>query len=49
MGIELDSDKNRSLSGSGIVSKDSSRVKIIVVQANEEKIIAEDTYRLARV
>ncbi|PKM86219.1 MAG: acetate kinase [Firmicutes bacterium HGW-Firmicutes-12] len=49
MGIEIDSDKNRSLSGTGIVSKDSSRVKIIVVQANEERVIAEDTYRLARV
>lgn len=46
MGIELDNDKNSKLKGSGIISKDSSRVKIIVVEANEEKIIAGDTYNL---
>lgn len=28
------------------VSKDSSKVKILVVNANEEKIIAEDTYKI---
>ena len=47
MGIELDREKNRSLKGEGIISSDSSKVKILVTYANEEKIIAEDTYRLA--
>lgn len=46
MGIEIDEIKNSSLRGSGIISKDSSKVKIIVVEANEEKIIAADTYNL---
>ncbi|MFA9424464.1 MAG: acetate/propionate family kinase [Sedimentibacter sp.] len=46
MGVEIDLDKNKNLVDEGIVSKDSSKVKIIVVNANEEKIIAEDTFNL---
>lgn len=46
MGAELDTEKNKELRDEGIISKDSSRVKIIVVKANEEKIIAQDTYEL---
>ncbi len=42
MGIELDEGKNKTKTG--IISKDSSKVKIIAVNANEEKIIAQDTY-----
>ncbi|MBP8692342.1 MAG: acetate kinase, partial [Sedimentibacter sp.] len=41
MGIELDTRKNKN--NESIISKDTSRVKILVVNANEEKIIAEDT------
>lgn len=44
MGIELDEYKNKNMTG--IISKDTSRVKIIVVNANEEKIIAKDTYEI---
>lgn len=44
MGIELDTRKNKN--NESIISKDTSRVKILVVNANEEKIIAEDTYRI---
>jgi acetate kinase len=46
MGIEIDKEKNKNLKGAGVISKVSSKVKIIVVKANEEKIIAEDTYKL---
>lgn len=46
MGAEIDTEKNRNLRDDGIISKDSSRVKIIVVKANEEKIIAQDTYEI---
>lgn len=42
MGIELDIEKNKN--NESIISKDSSKVKVIVVNANEEKIIADDTY-----
>ncbi len=46
MGVEIDLNKNKNLTDDGIISKDSSKVKIIVVKANEEKIIAEDTFKL---
>ncbi|MGB4440208.1 MAG: acetate kinase, partial [Sedimentibacter sp.] len=46
MGVEIDLNKNKNLNDFGIISKDSSKVKIIVVKANEEKIIAEDTFNL---
>ncbi len=42
-GIELDEDKNRSIQGEGAISTESSTVKILVVPANEEAIIARDT------
>jgi acetate kinase len=48
MGIEIDKEKNNSLKGAGIISKDGSKVKIVVVKANEEKVIAGDTYDLAK-
>ncbi|HHZ01511.1 MAG TPA: acetate kinase [Tissierellia bacterium] len=44
MGIEIDEDRNKN--NEKIISKDTSRVKILVVNANEEKIIAEDTYKI---
>lgn len=46
MSAELDTEKNKNLQDDGIISKDSSRVKIIVVKANEEKIIAQDTFEI---
>lgn len=48
MGIEIDADKNSELKGAGTISSDNSRVKIVVVEANEEKIIAADTYNLCK-
>ena len=46
MGIERDEYKNQNTAG--IISKDSSKVKVIVVNANEEKIIAQDTYEICK-
>ncbi len=46
MGAEIDTEKNIKLQDEGIISKDSSKVKIIVVKANEEKIIAQDTFEI---
>ena len=42
-GIELDEGRNRSLKGEGVISTDSSRVKVLVVPANEETIVARET------
>lgn len=46
MGVKLDLNRNKMLSGEGVISTDDSKVKIIVVNANEEMIIAEDTYEI---
>lgn len=46
MGINLDLQKNRDLSGQGVISRDDSPVQILVVSANEEKVIAEDTFAI---
>ncbi len=44
MGIEFDSEKNKGVQGKEqIISKDSSKVKVLVVPTNEELVIAEDT------
>ncbi|MGI6114250.1 MAG: acetate/propionate family kinase [Mahellales bacterium] len=44
LGLELDKDRNKGLKGEGLISTPQSRVKIIVVNANEEEIIAQDTF-----
>jgi acetate kinase len=46
LGIHIDVEKNNTLRGEGVISANHGTVKIIVVNANEEKIIAEDTYHL---
>lgn len=46
IGINLDTEKNKALKGAGIISTENSKVKILVTYANEEKIIAEDTYKI---
>ncbi len=47
MGVEFDAAINKGVRGkSMILSKPSSRVKVAVVETNEEKVIAMDTYRL---
>lgn len=47
MGVELDPVRNAALArgGEGSVGKDGARVDVVVVPANEELLIARDTYR----
>ena len=42
-GIECDEKKNYSIQAEGVISRDTSAVRILVVPANEELIIARDT------
>ena len=46
LGATIDIDKNRSIKGEGIVSKDNSPVKIMVVPTNEELMIALETQKI---
>lgn len=43
LGIELDEERNSALKGGGEISAASSRVKVLVVPANEELIVARET------
>ena len=46
MGNELDEERNRSINGKeGLISTDSSPVKVYVIPTNEELVIARDTVR----
>ncbi|MGM9874026.1 MAG: acetate/propionate family kinase [Bacilli bacterium] len=45
LGIELDNDKNENIPSDGIISKDSSKVKIVVVNTDEEIIVSRKTYK----
>jgi acetate kinase len=48
MGIEIDESVNTGLRGKDtIISKPTSRVKVVLATTNEELVIAADTYRLA--
>ncbi len=42
-GVELDEERNRAIKGEGQISTDESPVKVLVVPANEEIIVARDT------
>ena len=42
-GVELDESKNKSIKGEGSISADGSKVKVLVVPANEEIIVARET------
>ncbi len=42
-GIELDEEKNGALRGEGTISSDGSRVRVMVIPANEEAVIARET------
>ena len=46
LGIEIDDEKNDVRGKDAIISKDSSKVKILLVPTNEELMIAKDTYEL---
>jgi acetate kinase len=43
MGVLLDEGRNRMASGEGVISMDDSPARIVVVQVNEELVIARDT------
>jgi acetate kinase len=42
-GIQLDEHKNQSIAGEGIISTDHSAVRVMVIPANEEMIVARET------
>ncbi|NVO19085.1 MAG: acetate kinase [Bacteroidetes bacterium] len=47
MGLDFDIEKNTKLRGKeAIISKDNSRVKVMVVPTNEELVIAQDTFEI---
>ncbi|HDN67921.1 MAG: acetate kinase [Candidatus Latescibacteria bacterium 4484_181] len=49
LGIEIDKDRNAAIQGEeAVISTDSSRVKVLVVPTNEELMIAQDTYQIAK-
>lgn len=45
-GVEIDEDRNRTLKGEGAISTAASAVKVMVVPANEEIIVARETVRV---
>ncbi|MCL2293973.1 MAG: acetate kinase [Spirochaetes bacterium] len=47
LGAYIDADKNNAMQGEGIISRDDSPVKIMVVPTNEELMIALETQNLA--
>jgi acetate kinase len=42
-GIEIDENRNNALRGEGLISADRSKVKVMVVPANEEIVVARET------
>lgn len=48
LGIKLDKELNRDVSGEGLISAPGSRVDILVVETDEELIIARDTYNICK-
>ncbi|MFH1009059.1 MAG: acetate/propionate family kinase [Candidatus Latescibacterota bacterium] len=46
LGVRLDEERNRSCKGEGLISSEDSRVKILVIQTNEEIIVARETARV---
>lgn len=48
LGLTLDEDKNKALPAPLIISSDESQVKVLVIPANEELMIAKETYALVR-
>jgi acetate kinase len=48
LGIEIDSQKNQVQGKEAIISKSSSRVKVLVIPTNEELMIARDTYQIVQ-
>ena len=49
LGLEFDSEKNKGKRGEEvIISKEDSKVKVLVIPTNEELVIAQDTYEIVR-
>jgi len=48
LGVEIDEDANRAGRGERCISTPGSRVKVYVVPTDEERVIAEETRRLAQ-
>jgi len=48
LGIEIDEARNSALKGEGVISNDSSAVKVLVIPANEEHIVARETAAVIR-
>ena len=49
LGLEFDLDKNNKVSGvDAVISKDNSRVTVMMVTTNEELVIAQDTLRIVK-
>ena len=48
LGIKLDLVKNKVRGRELVISRDDSRVKIILIPTNEELMIARDTYKLVK-
>jgi acetate kinase len=46
IGLDLDSERNKTAHGESVISKDSSRVQVLVVPTNEEKVIATETMKV---
>jgi acetate kinase len=42
-GVELDGDRNKTIKGEGVISTEDSAVKVLVVPANEEIVVARET------
>jgi len=48
LGIKLDLVKNRVRGKETIISRDDSKVKVLLIPTNEELMIARDTYNIVR-
>ncbi len=48
LGIKLDLVKNRIRGKETIISRDDSKVKVLLIPTNEELMIARDTYNIVR-
>jgi len=48
LGVELDTEKNLTRGTETVISKDSSKIKVLLIPTNEEVMIARDTLRLGK-
>ena len=48
LGVELDTERNLVRGKEAVISKDSSKIKVLLIPTNEEVVIARDTVRLSK-